>query len=416
MSSQRGMIALMGSGELTSTMVEVHKELLAEVQEGARAVFLDTPAGFQLNADDLSKRAVTFFDQRVRHPMAVVSFKSKAAVDPLAAEQAYERLRRADYILIGPGSPTYAVKQWRETPIPEIFSEVVEGGGCLVAASAAALTMGRYTLPVYEIYKVGEDLHWGPGLDILPRFGFDLVVIPHWNNAEGGTHDTRYCYMGAPRFQQLESVLPETCGVLGLEEHTACLLNLAKEEAIVRGIGRIVVRHGGRETAFAAGERFPLEVLGGSPVRSSPSLSKVSSVDEMPLARSEKDGFWPRVQASEERFRRGIDSIDPRDIVGAMLDLDRDLWDAHADLESPEFLAQGRERFREMIVRTGALLGGLPRSRMECLAPVIQVALEVRERYRRAGRWHEADAVRDMLAEARIVIEDTSAGSRWRMK
>ena len=35
----------MGSGELTSTMVEVHKELLAGLADSPKAVFLDTPAG-----------------------------------------------------------------------------------------------------------------------------------------------------------------------------------------------------------------------------------------------------------------------------------------------------------------------------------------------------------------------------------
>jgi hypothetical protein len=41
----KGIIALMGSGELTATMVEVHKGLLAGLAVAPRAVFLDTPAG-----------------------------------------------------------------------------------------------------------------------------------------------------------------------------------------------------------------------------------------------------------------------------------------------------------------------------------------------------------------------------------
>jgi len=34
-------------------------------------------------------------------------------------------------------------------------------------ASAAALTIGRVTIPVYEIYKAGEAPRWLPGLDLL---------------------------------------------------------------------------------------------------------------------------------------------------------------------------------------------------------------------------------------------------------
>jgi peptidase E len=229
-SSRKGVIALMGSGELTATMVEVHKGLLARVSDSPRAVFLDTPAGFQLNVDQLSQRAVEYFRIHIQQRMSVASFKSIDMSTPYEAEQAFHTLRNADFVLIGPGSPSYAVRQWRQTPIPEILAKRVEDGGCLVAASAAALTVGEFTLPVYEIYKVGEELHWVEGMDVLSRFGLDLVVVPHWNNAEGGTHDSRFCYMGEPRFRRLESLLPAYSSILGLDEHTACLIDMETEE------------------------------------------------------------------------------------------------------------------------------------------------------------------------------------------
>ena len=74
-------------------------------------------------------------------------------------------------------------------------------------------------------------------MNILEHFGFNLVVVPHWNNAEGGNHDTRFCYMGEPRFRQLEALLPEDTAIFGLDEHTACLIDFEKEEAEIRGIG-----------------------------------------------------------------------------------------------------------------------------------------------------------------------------------
>lgn len=63
-------------------------------------------------------------------------------------------------------------------------------------ASAAALTLGRFTLPVYEIYKVGEDPRWLDGLNILGEIGVNVALIPHYNNAEGGHHDTRFLLYG----------------------------------------------------------------------------------------------------------------------------------------------------------------------------------------------------------------------------
>jgi hypothetical protein len=108
MTTNKGIIALMGSGELTSTMVEVHKEIIARLGGDPVCSFLDTPAGFQLNADQLSQKAVEYFRSRVQRRLSVVSYKSMD-ISVLAKEKAFQALRKSDYILFGPGSPTYTV-------------------------------------------------------------------------------------------------------------------------------------------------------------------------------------------------------------------------------------------------------------------------------------------------------------------
>ena len=62
-------------------------------------------------------------------------------------------------------------------------------------------------------------------MNILGHFGFNLVVVPHWNNAEGGNHDTRFCFMGEPRFKKLESLPWGTYGGI-IGEHDADLQTL----------------------------------------------------------------------------------------------------------------------------------------------------------------------------------------------
>src|SRR5439155_1744872 len=83
----------------------------------------------------------------------------------------------------------------------EALTTKLAEGGAVVFSSAAALTLGRFSVPVYEIYKVGLPVHWLDGLDLMRAAGFDgsCVVIPHYDNAEGGTHDTHYCYLGERR-------------------------------------------------------------------------------------------------------------------------------------------------------------------------------------------------------------------------
>lgn len=417
MSTSRGMLALMGSGELTSTMVEVHKELVGRFGKTARAVFLDTPAGFQLNADDLAQRAVSYFQNRVQHPMSIVSFKSRQGTAPYDAEKAYRALREADIILIGPGSPTYAVSQWLGTPIPEILMQRIQDGACLVAASAAALTVGRLTLPVYEIYKVGSGIHWVEGIHLLDHFGFPLVVVPHWNNAEGGTHDTRFCYMGEPRFKKLEVLLPQDVFVLGLDEHTACMVDLEAGEARVRGIGKVTLRYGGSEIQFPRGESFSLDLLRSVPRERrwrerDPEAAAVS----MKGAVKEEDSFWREVQNAEAAFEQGVRRGAPGDLVNALLELDRVVWKGQQDMEDPEFIVQARERFRELVVRLGGVLEDPRLGGKQELELLVEALLRLRESYRSEKRWRDADLLRDCLRQSGVTVEDTPHGSRWKLE
>lgn len=412
----KGMIVLMGSGELTATMVEVHKELLGRISGAPKAVFLDTPAGFQLNADQISKKAQDYFKAHVRQNLSVASFKSIETITPYEAEQAYQRLREADFVLIGPGSPTYAVHQWRQSSIPQILIDRIGEGGCLVAASAAALTVGRFTLPVYEIYKVGQALHWVDGMDILKHFGFNLVVVPHWNNAEGGHHDTRFCFMGQPRFSRLVSLLPRDVSILGLDEHTACILDFENDEAVIRGIGALTLQRSGGQMIFDTAERFSLEVFrGGNGGKHRKQTSPAPHNSKLDTA-TQSDSFWNQIHRLETDFYAGLETHEAKKTTNALLELDRIIWKAQRGSENEEFIIQARDTLRELIAILGTRLASVPRSEKDCLTPLVEQLLVERERFRQQGQFDAADAIRDSLQRADIIIEDTQKGSRWRLE
>ena len=195
-----GTVTLMGSGELADSMARVHRSLLAKVASPVQAVFLDTPAGFELNADEISAKAVEYFKQRFDADLSVASFKSQKHATAVEIEAALRKMYRAGYIFAGPGSPSYAVHNWQGSPLWDMLVTRLMDGAQLVFASAAAVAIGGWSLPVYEIYKAGDDPHWLAGLNLLAPAGLALAVVPHWNNAEGETYDTRYCYMGESRF------------------------------------------------------------------------------------------------------------------------------------------------------------------------------------------------------------------------
>jgi cyanophycinase-like exopeptidase len=415
MASRKGTIVLMGSGELTATMVEVHKEQIDRFGGSAKAVFLDTPAGFQLNADQITRRAQDYFKSRVGYTMAVASLKSTENTSDLEAETAYHQLREADYILIGPGSPTYAVRQLQRTPIPGIFVDMINRGGCLVAASAAALTMGRLTLPVYEIYKVGHDLFWEKGIGVLDAFGFNSVIVPHWNNAEGGTHDTRFCFMGEKRFDRMAAMLPEDVSIIGIDEHTACIINLESDEVQIKGLGRVVLRQGNQEVIFEKGDRFSVSIIN----------EKLFDRVEIPASKSKtqnrrsdtidsENRFWETVHSIRNSFLTGVETGQPKAIINALLELDSTLWQAQLNLENEEFISQGREILRDLIVLLEPALKTRAVDSITVLKPVVQEMITLRESFRQNQHWEAADAIRKSIEGMGFIVEDTPKGSRWR--
>ena len=415
MPSIGGKIVLMGSGELTATMVEVHKSLLAQLPANRQAAFIDTPAGFQLNVDQISQKAAEYFRGHIQHPLTIASYKSHKNTTDFDAEKAFHTLRESDYILIGPGSPTYAVRQWRESPIPEILTQCVINGGTLVAASAAALTVGSFTLPVYEIYKVGQDLQWETGMNILATFGFNLVVVPHWNNAEGGTHDTRFCFMGESRFSELEAMLPENVSVLGLDEHTACIIDFDKNRVAIKGLGRVTLRNPRGEAIFNTGECFSCDVLRGARPDPERNAAKIPAPLQSTIADSKNDSFWEKIHSLESGFHGGLKQHDSIQATNALLEMDRTIWQAQADLENEEFVAQARDTLRDLIVLIGTELDASPRNAAECLSPLVNALLELRRKFRMNRQWAEADAIRDVLQQVNIIVEDDKEGSSWRL-
>ena len=255
-------LCIMGSGETTPTMVSVHADLLSRL--GPRpvpAVLLDTPFGFQENAADISDRTVAYFRDRVGFPIGVASFRNREQATALEYETMLARIAEARYVFAGPGSPSYALRQWRDTAVPDLLAAKLRDGGCVTFASAAAVGLGVCSLPVYEVYKVGEAPRWLEGLDLLSVTGLRAAVIPHYNNAEGGTHDTRYCYMGERRLRMLEELLPEGVDILGVDEHTAAIFDIDLGTVSIRGRGGLTWRRQGASQRFESGTTTPVSEL-----------------------------------------------------------------------------------------------------------------------------------------------------------
>jgi cyanophycinase-like exopeptidase len=265
---QYGPLALFGSGETARQGRQVHEELLGTLPVPVSVAILETPAGFQPNVDYVSRKLQEFVEHSLQNHkprVTIIHAHRKGGPGDPDDPAVYAPLEEAGYILAGPGSPTYTVRQLAGTRTLELIKERWRAGAGIALASAAAIALGSYVIPVYEIYKVGDDPEWRPGLGFLEEVGLELAIVTHWNNAEGGANlDTSRCFIGEQRFDQLLGQLPSGATVLGLDEHTSCIFDANSRSCQVRGQGEVtVISHGGSRR-FKAREGFSFSDLAAS--------------------------------------------------------------------------------------------------------------------------------------------------------
>lgn len=413
-------IVVMGSGETAPTMVRTHREVLADCPPGPAAL-LDTPFAFQTNRDELVARTRLYFAQSVGREVDLAQWPPPGG-DAAVGERSLALLDQATWAFAGPGSPTYALGQWRGTGVPGALAGVVRRGGTLVLGSAAALTLGSHTVPVYEIYKAGAEPVWVEGLDLLGELcGLAVAVVPHYDNREGGSHDTRFCYLGEPRLAVLESQLPAGVGVLGVDEHTAVVLDLDTGEVRVAGIGAMSIRSQGVTQSVPAGERISVTDL-GSLLRGARAASGSVSSAPPPITPHAEDGRQDEsapvsLREEADRARTAYEAASTgRDVdgcVAAVLGLEAALAGWRADTLQSDDVDEARRVLRALVVRLGELAetgAGDPR---EGIAPFVDLFLELRATAREQKDFAMSDLVRDRLVALRIEVRDTPEGSSW---
>lgn len=376
-----GRLIVMGSGEVAPPLVATHRSGI-EAAAAETVTILDTPFGFQENVEHLTEKLVNFFHTSLRVSTEVASLRRPGASE-LAKEKLLAKVRGSRYVFAGPGSPSYALKVWQELGLAEALRDVVLSGGTVTFASAAALTLGQSTIPVYEIYKVGEDPYWLQGLDVMSLVGLPLTVIPHWNNAEGGNHDTSRCYIGERRLSMIEPQLDT--GIVGVDEHSAVTIDFGNERITASGVGGVVLR-AETDHVLASGESLDLdkarEIL-GVPPRSTPVAGAAAAghVDfAVAVAERDADGVAAAVLAAEE--------------VAAS---DQSM----------------RPELRTLIVRLAEVAAAGLADPRDVVAPLVATLVELRSSARAAGRYDEADLIRDRLEAAAIEVRDTPLGTDW---
>ena len=378
-----GRLIIMGSGETAPGLVATHRAGI-QAARAERVVVIDTPFGFQENAVQLSEKLVRFFQTSLNVPADVASLRS-ADASIADRERALDSIQRANYVFAGPGSPSYALEVWATIDLSAALRRVISGGGTVTFASAAALTLGRTTIPVYEIYKVGAQPFWLDGLDLMTKLGLPCSVVPHWNNAEGGNHDTSRCYIGERRLGRLRDEL--RIGLLGVDEHTAAVLDFDGGTLAAVGPGGVTLR--GDDDWF---------IPGGSTVE----LEAVA----VHLGAPSKSAARPASPEPEEvGFAQAMSSGDADGMLTALLEAE----------ERAQGDSAARFALRSMLVQlVSAAESGLADPRT-LVSGFVDVIIQLRRQARDNGDYATADQLRSDLEQLGIEVSDTPSGVTWRM-
>ena len=405
--STYGDLVMMGSGEMADSMAEVHRILLSK-HSTPRPVFLNSPAGFELNLEQINSKATAYFERNFGLALTVADYPGPQAT-PAQVAAALTAIRTGNYLFAGPGSPSYALRVWRDHPVLAAMLERWREGATLLFSSAAALTLGAHTVPVYEIYKVGADAHWLPGLNVLAELDLPAAVVPHWNNRSGDHHDTRYCFMGAPRLRQLEALLPAEALLIGVDEYTAARLHPADDTGDVLGVGAVTVHGHGGVKAYAPGEPVALDEWRRlDPTADSTMQPEVEAVEAVVTEEGgdpDEDDIADLRDRAEGALRAGEFSTSVEALVGLSLV-------AQAGLEQGVYDRADRaaQALATLMPRLAALK---PASSDDHTPALMDLVLQMRSQLRGAKQWALADQLRDGLTRLGYVINDTPEGSTW---
>jgi hypothetical protein len=257
-----GPMTLFGSGETLPASGKAY-DLTAELLGNtARIAVVETPAGFQPNSSIVAQKVADFMETRLQsnHPTVdLIPARNKIGKYSTNNPRILQPMLTANWVFLGPGSPTYAVRQIEDSLLMNYLYALHSMGGALTFSSAGVLAASAFTLPVYEIYKVGDVLHWIDGLNYLGPFGLSVVFIPHWNNNSGGKElDTSRCFIGRERFHRLKKLLPQEMPIIGIDEQTALTITFSeRQQWIVTGVGGVTIETQTQERTLFEGEYDP---------------------------------------------------------------------------------------------------------------------------------------------------------------
>jgi hypothetical protein len=219
----------------------------------------------------------------------------------------------------------------------------------------------------------------------------------------------------------MEGMLAPGVGVMGVDEHTAVIVDVVGRTASVHGAGGLTLRVQGVSQVVPSGESIALadlaRILAGD--SSAPVAGALVPADDgvdvaAPEAADEvATSLGAAAVDLKSRFDACLADADADGALEACLDLEDAIHAWSSDTLQSDDIDVARQALRSMMVElAGSAVLGL-RDPRTILEPVVDVVLDARRRVREGKDYATSDAIRDGLAAAGIEVRDTPEGVAW---
>jgi hypothetical protein len=216
--------------------------------------------------------------------------------------------------------------------------------------------------------------------------------------------------------------------VLGVDEHTALIIDLATQEAEVIGRGGATVRKAGVSTVLPSGSRMSVADLRvmvhlGAPGPGAGTGGRDSSAQER---RGQPD--WDQQDRepdpaqrdlnevtadSQGRFEEAARDRDSATMVSAILDLEAAIEAWSTDTDENDDSDRARAVLRGLVTRLGQTADQGLADPADRLRPAVEPLIALRDTLRKDRSYAAADAIRDALTAAGVELRDAPDGTRW---
>jgi hypothetical protein len=210
----------------------------------------------------------------------------------------------------------------------------------------------------------------------------------------------------------MEERLPPESFIIGVDEHTAVVLDLDARTATVVGNGTMTIRQHGHSIVHPSGDAVAFDALTAGVVD-----APLAAVDVPVLEESEEPTHaGASLRADTDRiaadFERALQTADIDACVESILELEQTLLDWSADTLTSDEGDHARATLRQMVVKLGDLARSVQGSN-KAIAPLMDVLVAIRKQARDAKDFATSDQIRDQLGALDIEIRDTPDGAIW---